>query len=188
MFKKILAGTLFAVAVSFGLPAQETPLSLRIRKTNDPVRLDGHLDEPGWQQAQVAENFAQIFPFDTSLALAKTEVRMTFDHAFLYIGARVYEKREDYLISSLKRDFDGEESDGFFVILDPFQDKLNGFFFEISPFNVQGEGLIDNGSNISTDWDNKWYSHVSNHDEYWEVEMAIPFKTLRYKLQEGQNI
>ncbi len=188
MVKKNLSTALFAVAIFTVLTAQEDPLSLHIRKTGDPVRLDGHLDEPAWQQAQVAENFAQIFPFDTSRALAKTEVRMTFDHTFLYIGARVYQQREDYLISSLKRDFDGESSDGFFVVLDPFQDKLNGFFFEISPFNVQGEGLIDNGSNISTDWDNKWYSQVSNHHQYWEVEMAIPFKTLRYKLQEGQNI
>ena len=188
MVKKILAAALFALAFSTVLTAQDAPPLLHIRKTGDPIRLDGHLDEPGWQQAQVAENFAQIFPFDTSLALARTEVRMTFDHTFLYIGARVYQNQEDYLISSLKRDFDGEESDGFFVILDPFQDKLNGFFFEISPFNVQGEGLIDNGSNISTDWDNKWYSQVSNHTQYWEVEMAIPFKTLRYKLQEDQNV
>jgi hypothetical protein len=188
MAQKTLATAVLALWCAIALPAQDAPLSLHIRKAESTIRLDGHLDDAPWKAAMAAVDFEQIFPFDTSKAQHKTEVRVTFDHLFLYVGARVYQQRKDYIISSLKRDFDGEASDGFFVLIDPFQDKLNGFFFEISPFNVQGEGLIDNGSNISTDWDNKWYSQVSNHEEYWEVEMAIPFKTLRYKLQDGQNV
>ncbi|MBV6426285.1 MAG: hypothetical protein KIPDCIKN_00796 [Haliscomenobacter sp.] len=162
-------------------------LTLSIKKSAAPLRLDGLLDEPAWKEAQLAGSFHQVFPFDTAKATVQTEVWTTFDDAFLYIGAKVYEPREEYIISSLKRDFDAGESDVFIVVLDPFQDKLNGFFFELSPYNVQGEGLIDNGQNVSLDWDNKWYSQVSNHQDHWELEMAIPFKTLRYKLKEGQN-
>ena len=123
-------------------------LTLSIKKSAAPLRLDGLLDEPAWKEAQLAGSFNQVFPFDTAKATVQTEVWTTFDDAFLYIGAKVYEPREEYIISSLKRDFDAGESDVFIVVLDPFQDKLNGFFFELSPYNVQGEGLIDNGQNV----------------------------------------
>jgi Domain of unknown function (DUF5916) len=52
---------------------------------------------------------------------------------------------------------------------------------------VQREALIDNGDNISFDWDNRWTSAVHNEAEQWTVEMAIPFKTLRYSVATGQN-
>ena len=52
---------------------------------------------------------------------------------------------------------------------------------------MQKEGTIDNGSIVNLDWDNKWYSQVSNEPDRWTVEMAIPFKTLRYKNHEGAN-
>ncbi len=73
------------------------------------------------------------------------------------------------------------------VNIDPFKDKLNGFNFAVSPYGVQREGLIINGAEFTTDWDNKWYSEVTRHPDRWVVEMAIPFKTLRYRRSEGPN-
>ncbi len=151
------------------------------------MAVDGMLDEAAWQKAQSINQFFQNFPFDTSFAVLQTEVKMTFDQNFLYVGAVIYQKQEDYIIASLKRDFSFGESDAFAVDIDPFKDKINGFHFAVSPLNVQREGLIDNGSNIPLDWDNKWYSAVKNYPEYWVVEMAIPFKTLRYKQVSGEN-
>ncbi|MCB0571938.1 MAG: carbohydrate binding family 9 domain-containing protein, partial [Phaeodactylibacter sp.] len=149
--------------------------------------LDGALDEPAWQNAQPVADFFQNFPFDTSYAVVQTEARLVYDDIYLYIGATIFEPRADYLAASLKRDFSHGTSDEFAVNIDPFKDKVNGFHFAVSPFNVQREGLIDNGKNIPLDWDNKWYSEVRNYDGYWVVEIAIPFKTLRYKLAEGSN-
>ncbi len=126
-------------SMTFGQQANSPEaLNLTIKKSAASLRLDGLLEEPAWKEAQMAGSFNQIFPFDTAKATVQTEVWATFDDAFLYIGAKVYEPREEYIISSLKRDFDAGESDVFIVILDPFQDKLNGFFFELSPYNVQG--------------------------------------------------
>lgn len=177
-----------ALLLLFILPpaakTQEAP-SLAIAKASGPIRLDGLLDEPAWENAMVADRFFQNFPFDTSYAELPTEVRMTFDDAALYIGAVIYQKQADYIVASLRRDFALGPSDEFAVNIDPFQDKINGFHFAVSPLNVQREGLIDNGNNISADWDNKWYSEVRNYPEYWVVEIAIPFKTLRYKLKSG---
>ena len=155
--------------------------SLSIKKIDIPVLLDGQLLEAVWEEAALAKDFFQDYPFDTSYASSPTEVRVCFDDQFLYIGATVFQKRADYIISSLKRDFDFGESDEFHANIDPFNDKLNGFHFAVSPLNVQREGLTDNGANVNMDWDNKWYSQVHNEEDRWTVEMAIPFKTLRYK-------
>ena len=167
--------------------ASGEPHQLSIRQATSKMQLDGLLDEPAWQEAQIAGDFFQNFPMDSSYAALQTEVRMAFDENFLYVGATVYQKREDYIITSLKRDFGEGGSDEFAVNFDPFKDKVNGFHFAVTPFNVRREGIIDNGTNISTDWDNKWYSEVKNYDNRWVVEMAIPFKTLRYSRGEGAN-
>lgn len=181
--------TLALALCFFGTIAQsgEETYVISIKKAASPIELDGILDEAAWQSAQTAGNFFQNFPFDTSFAALQTEVRMTFDEQFLYIGAVIHQKRADYIVTSLKRDFAGGATDEFAVNLDPFSDKINGLHFAVSPYNVQREGVIDNGSNINTDWDNKWYSKVRNHDDHWTVEMAIPFKTLRYKASGGTN-
>lgn len=168
-------------------PVPAEPHQLSIRKSKELIRLDGALDEAAWQNAQVAKDFFQNFPFDTSAANLKSEIRLTFDQNFLYVGAVLYQNQADYITTSLKRDFQSGTSDVFAVNIDPFSDKLNGFHFAVSPFNVQREGLIDNGTNLTIDWDNKWYSEIQNHTDHWVIEMAIPFKTLRYRQVSGQN-
>ena len=167
--------------------AEENAYKLPVWEASTKMLLDGVLDEPAWQEAKVASGFFQNFPMDSAYATLPTEVRMAFDEAFLYIGATVYQNRADYIITSLKRDFEDGGSDEFAVNIDPFKDKVNGFHFAVTPFNVRREGIIDNGTNVNRDWDNKWYSEVKNYEDYWVVEMAIPVKTLRYSRVEGPN-
>jgi hypothetical protein len=166
--------------------ARKEAMSIRIQKANTKISLDGVLDEPEWEVAEKVGNFFQHFPFDSSYSDAKTEVRMTYDEQFVYVGATCYnDLKGNYLISSLRRDFRGPAYDGFTVVIDPFCDRTNGFFFGISPFGVQREGLIANGGSSSGDfalsWDNKWYAETAIHPGGWTVEIAIPFKTLRFK-------
>lgn len=166
--------------------AHKEHMSIRIRRAEAKIILDGVSDEPDWQQAEKVGNFFQHFPFDSSYAEAKTEVRMTYDDQFIYVSAVCYnELQGNYLISSLRRDYRGPAYDGFTVVLDPFCDRTNGFFFGISPFGVQREGLITNGGNASSDftlsWDNKWYAETQIYPDKWTVEIAVPFKTLRFK-------
>jgi hypothetical protein len=161
---------------------------LRIKKTNVPIKLDGILDEPAWQnEAEVARQFKLVFPNDTAFSPWPTEMRVCFDEQNIYIAARCRENRTDYTVQSLRRDFGGGTTDVINVLFDPSKDGLNGFMFSVSPLNVQREGLISNGENFALEWDNKWYSAVHNEADYWSVEMAIPFKTLRYSVNPGEN-
>ncbi len=182
-------GLLSGIYLLFFLAAfsQENNYTLHIRKARTPIILDGKLDEADWQAADVARTFKLSFPNDTAFSSWPTEAKLTFDDEFLYVGAICSEKREDYTVQSLKRDYGGGTSDVINISLDPSKDGLNGFIFAVSPLNVQREGLISNGQELTYIWDNKWYSKVTNFEDYWVVEMAIPFKTLRYKVNEGEN-
>lgn len=185
MKKTFLA--IITVGYCLAAAAQQDNYTLHIRKAQMPMILDGKLDEADWQNADVAKSFKLSFPNDTAFSNWPTEAKVTFDDEFLYVGAVCFELKEDYTVQSLKRDYGGGTSDVINITLDPSKDGLNGFIFSVSPLNVQREGLVNNGENLELIWDNKWYSKVTNHDGYWVAEMAIPFKTLRYKVGEGEN-
>ena len=169
----------------YSLPAQDT---LYLKRATQSIILDGAIQEYDWTVANVADGFNQYFPSDSIPARAQTEVRMTYDDNNLYVLAKMHNLGpRSYVTPSLRRDFRGEANDVFSVVLDTYADKNNAFLFGVNPFGVQREGLIANGgslaspSTFSTGWDNIWYSEAKIYDTFWIVEMAIPFKTLRYK-------
>lgn len=158
-----------------------------ITKIAGVIKVDGLLNEADWQQSQLISNFRQSFPFDTSAAISKTEVRILHDDKFLYVSAVCYEPKH-YTVQTLRRDFADGSTDLFLVTIDPFRDNLNAFYFAVSPYGVQKEALISNGNMLNIDWDNKWLSAAKIYEDRYEVELAIPFKTLRYKISEGVNL
>lgn len=181
---RILSCLLFCLSVSLHGLCQS---SITIKRSNGPIILDGQLDDAGWITAEVASQFRQFFPYDSSLANGQSEIRLTYDDQFIYVGAKMYNLGpRKYVTPSLRRDYRGEANDGVSVVLDTFKDKTNAFVFGVNPFGVQREGLISNGGVLSANdftlnWDNKWYSEVKTYDDYWIAEMAIPFKTIRFK-------
>ncbi len=180
----LLVALLFIVLPIFG---QKDSKELHIKKSDTAMKLDGLLDEASWLTAQASGDFYLNQPFDTSYAKHQTAVKVTFDEAFLYVGVVVKQARNTYTISSYKRDFESGTSDVFSINIDTFKDKMNGMQFSVSPLNVQREALISSGEEINISWDNKWYSKVKNYDDYWVAEIAIPFKTLRYKINPDNN-
>ncbi len=159
---------------------------VHIKKAQGTIVVDGEMNESDWQQAEVAGQFKQYFPFDSSYAKAPTEVRLTYDDHFIYVFAVMHNLGpREYVTPSLRRDFRGEANDAFTVTMDTYKDRTNAFQFGINPFGVQREGLVANGGtdreDLSLDWDNKWYSEAKIRDNDWVCEMAIPFKTIRYK-------
>lgn len=161
---------------------------LRIQQmTSGSIQLDGVLDELAWQNTEVAGDFWQKFPRDGVRAQKKTEVRMTYDDKFIYVGTVCYDST-NYVIQTLKRDADYWDSDGIAITLDPVNEKTYGFIFGVSPYGVQMEGLVNSsgGERVSEEWDNRWYVEVRRHADHWVAEMAIPFKTLRY--EDNKNV
>ena len=176
---------LFIYGISNAKETDPRP-SFIIYKTSDKITLDGVLDEGAWEKAELMNQLMQQFPYDTSASRVRSEFRLTYDDHFLYVSAVAYHNKPgDYVISSLRRDFGGAGLDGLAIIIDPFQDLTNGFLFGLSPAGVQREGLISNGylsrGDLDFSWDNKWYGEAKTYEDRWIIEMAIPFKTLRFK-------
>lgn len=152
-----------------------------VSKTNQKINVDGKLDEPIWQQAQMATDFWNKYPTDQGHAPIKTEVRFYYDDNFLYIGATMYGVQE-YIVQSLKRDQGIMSNDGLIITLDPFNQHTNGFLFSVNPYNAQADDLLTTGMEdyMNFSWDNKWFSQTVREKDRWFAEIAIPFKTLRY--------
>lgn len=152
---------------------------IHIKQASGPVEIDGQIAEPAWQILPAARNFWQQQPIDDKPASQQTEVRLCYDERFLYIAATCYDK-QPYFINTLKRD-NYEGSDEFAVFLDPNGQKANGYAFGVNAMNAQTEALMSAPDNGDPSWDNRWTSAVSRSEDHWTVEIAIPFKTLRFK-------
>ncbi|HCM75509.1 MAG TPA: hydrolase [Cytophagales bacterium] len=161
----------------------QTPLS--IKKAIGAIQIDGVLDEEDWKRAMVAKDFFLKFPVDTALAPFQTEVRLTFDEDNLYVSFVCYDDQTPDIVQSLRRDFDYGSNDNVGLTLGPYNDRINGFFFVVTPRGVQMEGTVSQGGtgedSFNSTWDNKWYSKVVKYEDRWIAELAIPFKSLRFK-------
>ena len=155
---------------------------INILKTNEPITIDGVLDEPVWANADVARDFRRVLPIDTGLAAAATEVMMTYNETTVFIGIICHDptpgKRP---VESFRRDFSFMKNDNFIVFIDTYSDYTNGFAFGVSPAGAQWDGVQANGGTVNLDWDIKWRSEVTNYDDRWVAEFAIPFRSIRYR-------
>lgn len=156
---------------------------VKIKKANSPIQLDGYLNEPAWKTADVADDFWQKTPRNDVKAERKTVASLTYDGDYLYVGITCFDST-NHVITTLKRDVGFWDSDGVAVVIDPLNEATAGFMFATNPYGVQTEVLLGGGSgfeNYNGNWDNRWYVEAQRFDDRWTVEMAIPFKTLRYE-------
>ena len=186
-FKSLLHLMIFSFGLNIlhaqdGLKFQDQ-FKIDISKASSPIKIDGLLDEETWTTAKETENFWRKWPNDIGLPRRQTYVKMSYDDNFLYIAFKAMDTNY-YVAQTLKRDQGFLMSDAVAIAIDPVNQRTNGFLFSVTPYNVQSEDLISTGSSsdeITFSWDNKWFSATSRHETYWIAEIAIPFKTLRFK-------
>jgi hypothetical protein len=154
---------------------------LNIQPTTKQIILDGILDEPAWKSAIVAKDFTKKYPNNIGPPKQQTEVLSTYDDKNIYFAFKVYSK-EEQIIKSLKRDIGYDGSDGIGILLDPLNQKTNGFLFVLTEKNVQSEDQLTTNSEdkLTWSWDTKWNSATKMYAGYWIAEIAIPLKSLRY--------
>jgi hypothetical protein len=161
----------------------EQPLEIGAVEISGALTIDGKLDEPEWLLAPPASGFVQQNPKQGQAASFPTEVRVLYNQQFLYIGAVCYDdfrERSHLRVQNLSRDFNWNLNDNFGIAIDGFQDQRNAISFQTTPHgNLRDLQVID-GSTFNIDWDALWYCRTQVADTAWYVEMAIPWKTLRY--------
>ncbi len=186
---KYLLTFIASIAISFSMKAQEQPVyeifELEAPKITQKINIDGVLNEAQWQQATITSEFLNKAPIDTGLAVNQTQVWMMYDEEFIYVGAINYQKKEDLVIKTLKRDNSSYhwDSDGFSVVIDPLNKQTNGFLFGVNAAGARVDGMVsieNSRTRPDFNWDNVWHSSVKVHDDFWVAEFAIPFKSLNF--------
>ena len=153
-----------------------------IRRSPGPIQIDGTLDEPAWEAAEVISEFIQQRPRDGYPATERTEVRLLYDDEHLYIGAELYDSDPSgIIIPTLERDPNTRDGDAFGIILDTFLDRSSAFAFYVNPGGAVRDGQAsDDGRNTNFAWDGAFELRTTIHDQGWTLEMAIPWSTLRF--------
>lgn len=165
--------------------AQKHVAALRIE---EPIEVDGVLQEPAWECADAATDFYQQEPQEGALTTEPSEIRFLYDDDALYVGGTFYDSDpRGGITNELKRDFAARDGDLITVVLDTFKDERNSFAFMINPAGAQRDSQsYDDGRQINTNWDGVWWVKTARFPGGWTMEMKIPFRTLRFPGGEEQ--
>ncbi len=149
-----------------------------------PVVLDGALNDEVWRQNPPTSNFVQSEPETGQPATQKTDVWLAFDKDTLYIAAYCHDAPgHKPVVTTLRKDFPIGDEDSFEVILDTFGDRRNGFEFATNPAGAHADQQVTNeGKDINVSWDAVWFVKTAIVRDGWTVEMAIPFRSLRFEV------
>ena len=176
----LLALLLFGVHSS--AQKKNAAYNIHIQKTEETFTIDGKGDEATWQTAEPANDFFMVLPMDDRKATQPSEVKMAYDDKHLYLLATFFKTPGNtYVVESLRRDFSFGGNDNFLLFMDPFNNQTTGFSFGANAYGAQWDGTMSNGGSVDLNWDSKWVSEVQNYEDKWVVEMAIPFKSIRYE-------
>jgi cellulose/xylan binding protein with CBM9 domain/uncharacterized protein DUF5916 len=151
---------------------------------NPPI-VDGKLDDEVWKSAAVFKDFYQWRPSDTSAASARTEAFVGYDSRFIYFAFHAYDDPSKVRAAVAKRDsiFD-DDSVG--LLLDTFNDKRRAYELFFNPLGIQADGVLTEGGDDDFSVDIVMESKGSLTADGYTVEVAIPFKSLRYEAGKGK--
>ena len=164
-------------------PEKSSPVT--IVKFDKPPVIDGRLDEELWQKATVLKDFYQIQPGDNIAPSRATEVLLGYDAKFLYIAFRAKDEPDKVRATVAKRDnIFQDDYVGFF--LDTFNDKRKAFEAFFNPLGIQADGILTEGRGEDFSVDLLMESKGIVHQTGYDVEIAIPFKSLRFEAGKGK--
>ena len=163
--------------------AQSRPEVKAIR-TNQPIKIDGSLDEEIWEKIDPISEFVQRLPQDGAKPTEKSEMRILYDDNYLYFGFTFFDSEPEKVRATiLNRGGWIHRDDKLEIALDTYLDRRNAYLFEMNPLGTQDDALISDESRPSLDewaWDGVYISEGRVTDYGWVLEVAIPWNTLRF--------
>jgi len=184
-------GILLIFCLALCVNAQTAPIPpeksqpITIARFDKPPVIDGKLDEEAWQKAAVLKDFYQIQPGDNVPPSKPTEVLIGFDSKFLYLAFKATDEPDKVRATVAKRDnIFNDDYVGF--MLDTFNDKRKAFEIFFNPLGIQADGIITEGRGEDFSVDLLMESKGIIHETGFNVEIAIPFKSLRFEAGKGR--
>jgi hypothetical protein len=162
----------------------------RAPRVDTTITIDGRLDEPVWRRAAVLTGFSEYTPVDQRPAPDSTEVLVWYSPTALYFGIRAFEPHGIVRATLADRD-NISNDDNVEIHLDTFREGRKALVFIVNPLGVQADGTKNEGggfipganvapgqNDLSADF--QWESKGRLTDYGYEVEIRIPFSSIRY--------
>jgi hypothetical protein len=178
-------------------------LRVQVPRFEETVQVDGVLDETVWARAARLTGFSQYQPVDSRPAEERTEIYVWYGPTAIYFGIRAFEPHGD-VVRATRADRDNIGSDDQVqILLDTYNDRRRAFVFGVNPFGVQQDGIrsdqfsggaggafrggggfgqmniLDGNVDLNPDFVFESRGHLTPWG--YEVEVRIPFKSLRYQ-------
>ena len=172
------------------------PPKISAVKINEPLRLDGKLDEAVWESAARIDRFIQREPDDGQPVSEKTIVYICYDGDNIYFGIDCRDSEPENIVATeMRRDEILYNNDCIEIYLDTYNDHRSAFCFSTNSLGARRDGIVVTDvseEEQNWDWNGVWEVKTESNSEGWKAEIMIPFKTLRFKpgtnLVWGMNI
>jgi hypothetical protein len=160
------------------------------------VSIDGALDEPAWTRATRLTGFWQYQPVDGRPAEETTEVLVWYAPDAIYFGIVAHDRSPGSIRATVADRDNIDNDDRVIIDLDTFHDRRRAFFFGVNPLGAQSDGVRSEGAgqvsslipgSVDLNPDFTWESKGRITDRGYQVEIRIPFKSLRYPAGEPQR-
>lgn len=157
------------------LLAVENNKVVEVRFTEQAPKIDGVIEDL-WQIADSAYDFIQFEPYEKTEPTERTVVYVLQDENNLYFAFRCYAEQAKPT-ACLTAD-----EDDIRIGIDSFGSKTTAYYFQVFGSNIYYDGwILDDGRTYDDSWDGVWYRAVKIYEDRSEVELKIPFKSIRYK-------
>ena len=162
----------------------EGRVTVRATRLDQPLVLDGRLDEEVYASVLPFGDLIQADPQEGQPATDKTDIWVFYDSRNVYVSLRVWSTRPETIIANEMRR-DGQAiwttNDNIGVSLDTFHDHRSGYYLETNAVGGLRDALLtDEERNASIDFNLVWDVRSRRFEQGWMTEMVIPFKSLRY--------
>ncbi len=207
MFASLLLGVALQMAATTPVSVQTDSLIFHARSgatrvsmsrpIEATITVDGLLDEPVWQRARHLTGFSLYQPVDQRPAPDSTDVLVWYSATAIHFGIRAFEPHGAVRATLAERDRVSTD-DNVEIHLDTFEERRRAFVFIVNPLGIQADGTKNEaggftpGANISPGQndlsaDFQWQSRGHVTETGYEVEIRIPFSSLRFPAGGGQR-
>lgn len=182
---QLVSFTLFFILCLGSIKASEP---LVIPFLSQAPKIDGRLDDQVWQEeALLIEDFLQFAPVEGAQPEDAIKAYLGYDHRHFYLALRCDDRQASRIRASITRRDNNIEDDWMLVMLDTYNEKRRAFSFFINPLGIQMDAVrIEEGGGDTFDmsWDAVFSSEGRIDEQGYSIEMAIPFKSIRFPDQQ----
>jgi len=205
LFFTFLTLLFFSFAFSKSKGPEDLP-TVVVPKFSAQPKIDGNLENPLWENGAVISDFVQFEPQEGAAPSEKTIAYFGHDDDHLYLAFRCFDSNPKAIRACLAQRDKAEGDDEVTVFLDTFNDRKRAFVFQVNPCGVQTDGVFTESGGrrrrgpgggggggqmgferFDRSWDTFFLADASLDEKGYIIEMAIPFKSLRFPNSPSQK-